>query len=438
MTADTVLAHSDYARLLHAGLRIRTLALIRWIAVAGQLTTILMVQFVFGYRLPLVAALGAVAALALLNVWSINSRRGRTRFSDVEATLSLAFDVLQLSLLLFLTGGLENPFSVMVLAPVTIAATILPPRGTLAVGLLAALCVTSLLLWHLPLPWKGAPFAIPPTFTIGLWVALVLSTGLLAAYNWSLAEEARRLAEALNETQLALAYEQNVSSLGMLAASTAHRLGSPLGTIAVIAKEIANELPPDSPHRDDAALLMSETKRCRQILAELAERPEQSDGPLFARLPFTALVEAAASAHRDSRIRTEMPSGPAEGYGNVAMPMVPNSPEIIHGLGSLIQNAIQFARSRVTVSVMWTPEEVTVEVLDDGPGFSPYILSQIGEPYVSSRKSVNGHMGLGVFIAQTLLQRTGAVLSFGNQVQQGGGAVATVRWSRQVLEHVGV
>jgi two-component system sensor histidine kinase RegB len=439
MMAEIASTPSDAIRRLHGGLRIRTLALIRWIAVAGQLATLLVVHFGLRYPLPLVPALAAVAALAALNFWSSIGQQRRKRLSDRAATLSLAFDVLQLSALLFLMGGLENPFALMVLAPVTIAATILSPRGTLAVGVVAAVCVSALALWHMPLPWRGTPLAIPPDYVFGIWVALILSTGLLSAYNWSLAEEARRMADALNATQMALAREQNISALGMLAASIAHQLGSPLGTIAVVSKEIANDLPSDSPLAEDAALLLSEIRRCRQILAGLGERPEKPEGSPFARLPFTALVEAAAGIHRSNRSEIAVESGAAPGFEGLPVPMVAHSPEIIHGLESLIQNAVQFAYSRVTVSTFWTDEEVTVRVEDDGPGFAPHILSMIGEPYVSSRRSAGGHMGLGIFIAQTLLEHTGAVLSFGNRSEPGegvSGAVVTVRWRRPALEQV--
>lgn len=436
MTITLAATNPEPLRRPRRGLRIRTLALIRWIAVIGQLATILFVHFGLDYELPLVPALTAVAALAALNLWSSSGQQARRRLSDREATLSLVFDVAQLSILLFLVGGLENPFAVMVLAPVTIAATILTRRGTLAVGLVAILCVSTLALWHFPLPWHATPLVIPPQYVFALWVALVLSTALLSAYNWSLAEEARKMADALNETQIALAREQNVSSLGMLAASIAHQLGTPLGTIAVVTKEIANDLPPDSPLSEDVALLLSETRRCRQILAELGERPEKPDGSPFSRLPFMALTEAASDVHGRDRIDIVLESGPAEGHETAPAPMVAHSAEIIHGLESLIQNAAQFAHSRVIVTTSWTEDEVSVRIEDDGPGFPPHILLMIGEPYVSSRRSEGGHMGLGIFIAQTLLERTGGVLSFGNSTDDTSGAVVTVVWRRQALEQV--
>ena len=411
--------------------RMRTLALIRWIAVAGQLVTLLAVRYEFGFTLPIGAALAVVGISALFNLWSWSRHPARSRLSNREATFSLAFDILQLSLLLFLVGGLQNPFSLLILAPVTIAATILSLTSTLALGLLSAVCITALGLWHLPLPWSdGAQLTLPVLYLVGLWLALVLSIGLLAAYNWSIAEEGRRMSDALSATQAALAREQRVSALGMLAASTAHQLGSPLGTIAVVAKEIARDLPPESPLAEDVTLLLSESERCREILAGLDRNRDETGSP-FAKLPIAVLIEEAAAPHGGGKVTLRYESGPAAQFPDSPMPMVAHSPEILHGLRSIIQNAVQFARSRAIVAIHWTEDEIEVTIQDDGPGFPPHILSVIGEPYISTRQGTGEHMGLGLFIAQTLLERTGAVLSFGNLRR---GASVTVRWRRAALE----
>ncbi|MFZ0694577.1 MAG: ActS/PrrB/RegB family redox-sensitive histidine kinase [Alphaproteobacteria bacterium] len=411
--------------------RMRTLALIRWIAVAGQLVTLLAVRYEFGFTLPIGAALAVVGISALFNLWSWSRHPARSRLSNREATFSLAFDILQLSLLLFLVGGLQNPFSLLILAPVTIAATILSLTSTLALGLLSAVCITALALWHLPLPWSdGAQLTLPILYLVGLWLALVLSIGLLAAYNWSIAEEGRRMSDALSATQAALAREQRVSALGMLAASTAHQLGSPLGTIAVVAKEIARDLPPESPLAEDVTLLLSESERCREILAGLDRNRDETGSP-FAKLPIIVLIEEAAAPHGGGRVTLRYESGPAPEFPDSPMPMVAPSPEILHGLRSIIQNAVQFARSRAIVAIHWTEDEIEVTIRDDGPGFPTHILPVIGEPYISTRQGTGEHMGLGLFIAQTLLERTGAVLSFGNLRR---GASVTVRWRRVALE----
>jgi len=273
----------------------------------------------------------------------------------------------------------------------------------------------------------------------GLGLALAVSTVFVAAYVFSMAEEARRMSDALAATQIALDREQRASALGSLAAAAAHELGSPLGTIAVIAKELARDLPPGSPLKEDAELLISQSARCRDILAGLAARPEADGGEPFSRLSLPALLEVAAAPHRDGRVRLVLDSAPAEG-ADATPPVVARSPSALHGLGNLIQNALQFARTEVKVVMRWTDTDIIVRILDDGPGFDPGLLDQLGEPYLSGRAagregdaSGDGeHMGLGVFIAQNLLGRTGATLRFDNRPE--GGAEVMVTWRRPDFE----
>lgn len=424
--------------------RLRTLVLIRWVAVAGQATALLIVHFVLGFKLPILSAMLAVGASALVNLWATLRRPPSARLDDREARLYLGFDLLQLGVLLYLTGGLTNPFAILVLAPVTVSATVLSRRSTIALSVLAVVIVVLLALFHLPLPWPDDGLRLRPLFILGLALALALSAVFIAVYVFSVAEEARRMSDALSATQMALAREQRVSALGALAAAAAHGLGSPLGTIAVIAKEIARDLPPDSPLRDDVDLLLSQSNRCREILAGLAARPEDTGGGPFTALPISALVDAAATPHRTDRVRLVIDVAPAEadgedGQGGGALdgtPVVPHSPEIVHGLGNLIQNATEFAASEVRIVIRWDEEHITVRILDDGPGFDPGLLDRLGEPYLSGgvedRDGKAIHMGLGVFIAQTLLERTGATLHFGNRAE--GGAEVRVVWKRATLE----
>jgi two-component system sensor histidine kinase RegB len=293
---------------------------------------------------------------------------------------------------------------------------------------------------HLPLPWPGGQPEFPDLYVVGLWAALALSTVFIAAYTWSVTEEGRRMSDAFAATQLALAREQRISAVGALAAAAAHELGSPLGTIAVIAKELARDLPADSPFTEDAALLLSESGRCRTILAGLALRPEADGGTPYTRLPITALVEAAGAPHQLPGIKIvyrAMPPAAGEETGSAVEsaalpPAVARSPEIMHGLGNFIQNAVQFARRRVDVTIRWTDRIIAVEIADDGPGFPTQVLSRLGEPYLSGRNEDAEHMGLGIFIAETLLERTGAALDFANHWN--GGAIVSVEWQRQTLE----
>lgn len=411
---------------------VRRLVLIRWVAIAGQAVTLLVVYYGYGFSLPLLPALAVVGCSVLLNVAVTVYRRAKPRLTERQAALFLAYDLLQLGLLLYLTGGLENPFSILILAPVTVAAMVLSLRPVIALAALALALITILALSHMPLPWQTEPFEFPPELLLGSWTALVIATIFIGGYTWSVAEEARRLRDAVSATQLALAREQRVSAVGALAAAAAHELGSPLATIAVVAKELVRELPADSPHAEDARLLLSQSERCRDILAQLAQRPDDESGASpYTRLPISALVEASGAFYGNPPVRVIFA---ATGAPAADEPLVRRSPEIMHGLNNLIQNAMQFARREVTVTTHWDRATVTVEVVDDGPGFPPHLLPRLGEPYLSTRAGESSHMGLGIFIAQSLLERSGADLVFDNLAE--GGAHVVISWNRSNLEAV--
>src|SRR5271169_1735930 len=412
-------------------INLRTLILIRWVAIAGQASTILIVHYGLGFSLPLVPALAVVASSALLNLVLIVLRQWAARLGARDAALYLGYDILQLAVLLYLTGGLQNPFAILILAPVTVAATILSRRSVIALSVLAVAAISVLALRHMPLPWRAEPLVFPPELVLGIWIALVLATVFIGAYTWSVAQGARRLRDAVAATQLALAREQRISAVGALAAAAAHELGSPLATIAVVAKELARDLPADSPHSEDAQLLLSQSERCRQILAELARHPDEEGASPYTRLPISALVEAAAAPYRNQGIRLIIATA-AEPAGEE--PLVRRSPEIMHGLNNLVQNAVQFAGREISITIFWDPATVTVEIDDDGPGFPLHLLGRLGEPYLSTRAGVTDHMGLGIFIAQSLLERSGARLSFDNLAE--GGAHVAISWNRANLETV--
>ena len=420
-----------------ASIRLRTLVLIRWIAVVGQAATVLTVHYAFGFSFPTEGALTAVAISAALNIVATLSRRSGRRLGDREALLYLGYDTLQLGVLLFLTGGLQNPFAILMLAPVTVAATVLSRSSVIALSGLTVAALSLLAMAHLPLPHRPGVSLVPnPLYMLGMWTALVSSTLFIAGYIWSVAEEARRMRDAFAATQLALAREQRVSAVGALAAAAAHQLGSPLATIAVVAKELVRDVPSGSPYAEDAKLLLSQSERCRTILAELTRRrdggPEGEDSGDFSPLPFSALVEAAGEPHSRKGIEIAYRTVPGHDGGRALdEPLVAPRPEIMHGLGNLIQNAAQFARTEVTVTTSWSEDAISVDIVDDGPGFAQQVLPRIGEPYISGRGGETHHMGLGIFIAQSLLERTGARLDFANAAE--GGAEVLVEWRRSAL-----
>ena len=413
------------------GARLGTLVLIRWGAIAGQAAALLAVHYGLGFPVMLGATFAAVGASVLLNLALSVAAPSRERLNEAASAALLGFDIVQLTVLLYLTGGLENPFSFLLLAPLTVSATILGPRSTVALCGLGLASITLLAVDHLALPWGAAGFALPPTYVMGSWVALALGIGFFASYTRRVADEARHMHSALAATQLALAREQQLSTLDGIAAAAAHELGTPLGTIALVSREIAREIGPDSPLGADVELLIGQAERCRDILAGLERGASQALAPVpYPDLPLDAVVKAAASRHADDAIRLVLRAVP-EGAGAREPPIVPNRPEIVHGIGNLVQNAMQFARSEVTVSTRWSRDRIRVTVEDDGPGFPPRFLERLGEPYLSSRTGRGPHMGLGIFIARTLLRRTGAALAFENGA--GGGARVQVTWDRAAL-----
>ena len=408
-------------------LSLRTLILIRWIAVVGQTVTILIVYLGFGFELPVSACLFVVALTALSNLMLSVRMPVRARLGNVGATLLLGFDMLQLGMLLYLTGGLENPFAILILAPVTVAATILSRGPTLALTILAMVLVTFLAFLGAPLPWTGDTVSLPFPYALGVWTALCVASAFIAAYIWSVADEARRMSDALAATEASLNRAQNLSALGGLAAAAAHELGSPLATIAVVAKELSREVPEDSPLAEDVALLISQSDRCRDILAGLSQRPDMAVHRPLERLKLSALAAQACEPYLSEDVALDIVS---EDTPDSPEPEALETHEFIHGVGNIIQNAVQFARAGVTLLLYWDDDMVRLTVRDDGPGFSAAVITSLGEPYISTRGEEQGHMGLGVFIAQTLLEMGGAELTFSNR----GGAEVVIRWPRDIFE----
>ena len=416
--------------------RLDTLVRLRWLAIIGQSTAVLVVHYGLDFELPVYACLAVIALSAWLNV-ALRLRFHMTqRLEPDRAAWLLAFDIAELAVLLFLTGGLQNPFAFLFLGPVLLSATALPPRFTLTLGAFAVACATVLMFVHYPLPWDSDdPLQLPPIYMLGVWFSILLAIGFIGVYAWQITEESRQLTDALAATELVLAREQHLSQLDGLAAAAAHELGTPLSTISVIAKELENAIPADAPNGDDVRLLREQAKRCRDILAKITELP--ASGEPFDRTPLSALIEEVVAPHRDFGVAIDVSVPP----GRSAEPVGARNPAILYGLGNLLENAVDFAHERVMVGAQWTDDAVEVTIGDDGPGFAADIMDRIGEPYVTSRRrsatdtdeEPNG-LGLGFFIAKTLLERSGATLTFENRAFPDRGAMIKVRWRRNEFE----
>ena len=417
--------------------RLSTLIRLRWLAVGGQILAIAIVGLALGFAMPVAACLTLVAASALLNVILGFRHPASHRLRPAKAALLLAYDVAQLTVLLLLTGGLQNPFAILIIVPVVIAAGALPVFYT---GLLAALTAATTILLafvHLPLPWfANDTLELPAILVAGIAVAILSTMAFAAIYASRVAREARELSDALAATELVLQREQHLSAIDGLAAATAHELGTPLGTITVIAKEMERTLGKDDRFKEDISLLRSQSERCRDILRRLTSLSAESEEHML-RMPLTALIEDAVAPHREFGINIDMLADITFG----AEPVGRRNPGLIYSIGNLVENAVDFAKTTVVVAWSWSQTDVDLTITDDGLGFSPSIIDRIGEPYATDRSArdgkdaeTSGGLGLGLFIAKTLIERSGAQISFRNAESENLGAEVRIHWPRAAFE----
>ena len=423
-------------------LRLQTLVLLRWMAIAGQLVAIGVATRVYDIDLPLGLCFMAVGVAVIANLILVAVYPANKRMSETEALLALLFDLTQLTFLLFLTGGLSNPFALLILAPVTVCASTLRLRATVFLAALAVAFVSILAVLAVPMQSGGVPIRMPPLIGFGFWLSLVIGIVFLGIYSHRVAAEKRSMSDALLATQMALAREQKLTDLGGVVAAAAHELGTPLATIKMVSTEMLDELQDRPELADDARLIREQADRCRDILRSMGKAGK--DDLHMRSAPLSAVLREAAEPHlgRDKMVSFDLTPGAMAGP---AEPLILRAPELIHGLRNLVQNAVDFAHSRVWIDASWTETNLTLRIIDDGDGFSSQVLGRIGDPFLRSRRDEAGPkrrpgyegMGLGLFIAKTLLERTGAELSFANSsdpfLATGGrpersGAIVEVVW----------
>jgi len=400
-------------------LRLRTFIVLRWVAITGQIVAISVAQRLYGLQLELGFIYMAVGASVIANLVSIFVYPENKRLSEVQAAMMLLFDIFQLSALVFLTGGLHNPFALLIVAPVTISATALHLRSTVMLGAIALGLTTVLAIYHIPLRTdEGVILRMPGFFVFGFWVAIVSGTIFLGLYARRVTSEIHSMSEALLATQMALSREQKLTDLGGVVAAAAHELGTPLATIKLVSSELIEELGDRDDLREDAELIRAQADRCREILRSMG-RAGKDDLHLRS-APISALAEEAAEPHMNRSKALHFDFSP-EGNGGL-QPVLVRQPEVIHGVRNLIQNAVDFADRNVWIEGRWTQEKILLRIIDDGPGYPIHLIGRMGDPFMRRRRSPTERearpeydgMGLGLFIAKTLLERSGAEIVFGN------------------------
>jgi two-component system sensor histidine kinase RegB len=422
--------------------RLRTLVTLRWFAVLGQSVALIVAVQVFGLQLETGLATMTIGASIIVNLVIGFVNPENKRLKEREAFLMLTFDIVQLSVLLFLTGGLNNPFAMLLLAPVTIAATVLHLGSTVLLGGVTIVLTSLLSQFSLPIiTGTGVALVLPSLFQFGFWLALVIGVMFLGIYARKVTTEMHNMGEALLATQLALSREQKLTDLGGVVAATAHELGTPLATIMLVSGELRTEVADDPDLTEDVELIHAQATRCREILLSMGQAGK--DDRQIQNAPIEALVREAAEPHADRGKLINYHVGP-EDSGAGKHPIMPRRPEIVHGLRNLIQNAVDFAESSIDITISWTETELRVQISDDGAGFPASVIGRIGDPFVSRRSARADQqkrpgysgMGLGLFIAKTLLERSGALIKFRNAPRHSyvpSGAVIDVTWPRSPL-----
>ena len=431
----TEIAASDF-RHAQRNIRLDTILRLRWLAVLGQLAAIFIVAQGLEFNVEIVPCVSIIFLSAALNLALQTAANPMQRLEPMQAAGLLALNIVELAGLLYFTGGLQNPFSFLFLAPVLISATALPARFTFGLGVLAVACASILFFFHFSLPWDSDdPLVLPPIYLVGVWLSIVLAIGVTSLYSFQVTEEARKLVDALAATELVLTREQHLTQLDGLAAAAAHELGTPLATIFLISRELEKTVK-DPSIAADLKTLREQTQRCRDILSKITQL--SSTGEPFDRMKLSELIEEVVAPHRDFGVEIKVRIAVTA----AAEPVGSRNPAILYGIGNIVENAVDFARTTVEVNAWWNKDHIELVISDDGPGIPPDILNRIGEPYLSRRRtqddggSVRRGLGLGVFIARTLLERTGAKVSFTNRTFPDHGAVVQITWPRERFEAI--
>ena len=408
----------------------KTLVILRWIALVGQYLTINIDNFVFKFELPffycsLVIFIGVITNFYLQFVFKKN------QLNNFTSTFVLFYDLLQLSLLLYLTGGITNPFSILLIVPAIVASTFLNLKSTINLSITTIVILIVLTIYNLPLPHYGElHFHVPDTYLYALPIAVAITLIFLTYFGIRFGVESRKRTEALNKLELILAKEHELESIGLQAAAAAHSLGTPLSTITVIARELEKEIGKNPKYAKDIDLLLSQTKRCSEILRNLSKDQLKEDD-------FLSNIKIEELLNEIVRSFTEISEKKLSLIveKNTFNPKIDRTLEITYGLRNFIGNAVKYGNSLVDISLESNNKITEVKVCDDGPGFSEDILDVLGEPYIRSKNkiiSLKSGLGLGTFIGKTLLERMKANVKF-DKCPKTNGAMVIIKWQTKDL-----
>ena len=408
----------------------KTLVILRWIAIFGQLSAISIVYFFLKLDFPIVITI-VIISVGLLSNLFLQFRINSAQLKDFYASIFLIYDLIQLSLLLYFTGGISNPFSILLIIPAIVSSTFLSMGTTIILSILAIIFLFLLSIFHYPLPGiHELNYTFPELYLTGYFIAIIIGLVFLSYFGIRFAGESKRRSDAVNQLQAVISKEYELESLGGQAAAAAHSLGTPLATISVVAKELKKEIGENEIYSKDIDLLIDQTKRCSEILKKISKKQIKED-QFFSKTNFENLLnEIITNFKENSKKQINLISEDDNNKFNFQ-----RSPEMIYGLRNFIGNAIKFGKSAVTISIKSDKKIVFVSISDDGPGFPEDIIKIIGEPYIKSKSkkiSKKSGTGLGTFLGKTLLERTGAKLKFSNGNMMNGACV-TITWQITTL-----
>ena len=408
----------------------KTLVILRWIAIVGQYLTISIVFFIFQFELPFLYC-SAIIFLGVLTNLYLQFKFKKNQLNNFSSTFCLFYDLFQLSFLLYLTGGITNPFSILLIVPAIVASTFLTLRSTLNLSVITVIILLVLTIYNLPLPHYGElHFHVPDTYLYALPIAIIITLIFLTYFGVRFGIANKKRTEALNKLELILAKEHELESIGLQAAAAAHSLGTPLSTITVVARELEKEIGSNPKYAKDIDLLLSQTKRCSDILKNLSKDKLKEDTFLSDIKIEELLSEIVRSFSEISEKKILLII-----EKNKINPKIGRTLEITYGLRNFIGNAVKYSNSFVEISLESNNKITQVKVCDDGPGFSEDILNVLGEPYIRSKSktiSAKSGLGLGTFIGKTLLERMKGNVQF-DKCPTTNGALVTIKWKTSDL-----